>query len=85
MKISFERGKKNKEENRKKDVHGGPIVILIFTMLVQNENMDLCEGQKFVYALEMEHTLHVEKCIKMIKSNMLLAVSFMRRTLKSKP
>ena len=64
MKNTFEKGKKNKEEIRKKDVHGGPIIILIFTMLVQNESMDLCEGQKSIYALEMEHTLHVENASK---------------------
>ena len=53
-----------KKKTGKKDVHGGPIIILIFTMLVQNESMDLCEGQKFIYALQMEHTLHVENASK---------------------
>ena len=53
-----------KKKSGKTDVHGGPIMILIFTMLVQNESMDLCEGQKSIYALEMEYTLHVENASK---------------------
>ena len=53
-----ERRTKKKQERR--DILGGPTIILIFNMLVRNENMDLCEGRKMIYTSEMEHALHVE-------------------------